>query len=59
MEPIELTPEAQREQAALRTSTERTRQERLQLEQYEEKLKILARRKEEVIRRQQQFLSEI
>jgi len=59
MEDIRLSPKVLREQAALRASTEQTRNERLQLEKYAEKLEALARRKEEVIHRQEQFLAEI
>ena len=46
MEEIELSPEAQREQVALRASTESMRQERLQLEAQTRELQSLIEREE-------------
>lgn len=46
MEDIELSPEAQREQAALRVSTERMRAERLELEAQNRALQALIEREQ-------------
>ena len=46
MEDIELSPEAQREQAALRAATERMRAERLELEAQNRTLQSLIEREE-------------
>ena len=59
MDEIELSPEAQREQAGLQAATERMRAERIAWEEKAKALEALVRRKEALVRRQQAFLAEI
>lgn len=58
MEEIELSPEAQREQNALKASTARLRSERLLLEEKARDLEALVRRKEQFVKRLQEVLAE-
>ncbi len=59
MDKIELSPEAQREILAIKVSNARLRAERLVWEEKAKALEALVLRKEEMVRRQQEFLVEI
>ncbi|HLK59642.1 MAG TPA: hypothetical protein VKU00_23985 [Chthonomonadaceae bacterium] len=58
MEEIELSPEAQREQAALQASIERMRTERLELEAQNQALQVLIEREERLAAHLREVLAE-
>ncbi len=59
MEKCELSPEAQRERLAIQASNSHLHAERLAWEERARRLEALLSRKEEMVRRQQEFLAEI
>jgi len=58
MEEIQLSPQALREQAAIRASTQRMRAERLQLEEKVKALELLVERKERYLLHLHNILAE-
>ena len=59
MEDIELSPEAKRQVAALEATNERLLTEGMKLEARAQALEELTRRRENMVRRYQEFLAEI